>query len=245
VGPDDTITSATLVVVRSSASGINPLGPSWTSDAGPGPAKVHFDMGTPIGATPSLVTSDYQARASVPDFCSGYRLTGSTFEMPLHQYAIDALSRGDMPNQFRVTLNVKVATAWALFMCTTRRTHCAIRHLPLKSRAYLASSHCCVLCRVPACCVCLLVCPHVCSQRTEFHELERCLPTAIWQVRIECRALLRCPSVPPCLRASVPPCLRASVPPCLRPSCEARPVGFIVVLCAQRHPSVLRQRDRL
>jgi hypothetical protein len=44
VGPTETISAASLVVTRSKNQGINPLGNAWTSNAGPGPAKVLFSM---------------------------------------------------------------------------------------------------------------------------------------------------------------------------------------------------------
>jgi hypothetical protein len=47
VGSLDVISSASLVVTRSRSQGINPLGRSWTSNAGPGPAKVLFSAVSP------------------------------------------------------------------------------------------------------------------------------------------------------------------------------------------------------
>jgi hypothetical protein len=44
VGPSDVINSAKLIMTKSASQGINPLGPLWTSNAGPGPAKVLFSM---------------------------------------------------------------------------------------------------------------------------------------------------------------------------------------------------------
>ena len=44
VAPGSTITAGTLVLTQSSLTGINPLGPGWTSDAGRGPTKVVADM---------------------------------------------------------------------------------------------------------------------------------------------------------------------------------------------------------
>ena len=44
LNPTAQILSARLVIYRSSSMGINPLGNSWVSAAGPGPAKVLFSM---------------------------------------------------------------------------------------------------------------------------------------------------------------------------------------------------------
>jgi hypothetical protein len=44
VGPADVISGARLIMTKSGQQGINPLGGTWTSNAGPGPAKVLFSM---------------------------------------------------------------------------------------------------------------------------------------------------------------------------------------------------------
>jgi hypothetical protein len=44
IGNDDVIHSAMLVLTLKVTNGINPLGPRWKSDAGPGPAVLVLDM---------------------------------------------------------------------------------------------------------------------------------------------------------------------------------------------------------
>ena len=44
VGEMDQILAAELVLTISSVTGVNPLGPLWETKAGPGPAKLKFDM---------------------------------------------------------------------------------------------------------------------------------------------------------------------------------------------------------
>jgi hypothetical protein len=47
VGPGDVILEASLVLVKSTGKGINPLGATWKSDSGTGPASVMFEMVRP------------------------------------------------------------------------------------------------------------------------------------------------------------------------------------------------------
>ena len=44
LGPTDVVSSATIVLTQGGSAGIDPLGPDWTSSAGPGPAKLAVDM---------------------------------------------------------------------------------------------------------------------------------------------------------------------------------------------------------
>ncbi len=122
LGPRDTVLSATLVVVRKELRNINPLSSNWTSDAGPGPAKVVLDMvrvvrlcvyvcvcGRSVDAvcvhscvwrdqaqafssSPFLQTSDYQAKADVPSAHAYYNLTHEQFMLTLKPRALPYLS---------------------------------------------------------------------------------------------------------------------------------------------------------
>jgi hypothetical protein len=101
------------VLSRGRSVGINPLGPTWASSAGVGPAKLNVDMAHQFGSSPLLQASDYQARATVTNAADSYTLTPGQLAITLSQTTASTLSSSSSQlAQFRVTLDVGSYTNW-------------------------------------------------------------------------------------------------------------------------------------